>query len=117
MKILVDENIPSRTVGELRGLGHDVLDIRGSPEQRMDDDLLWARLLREQRLLITTDKGFAQHRQESHHGMLIVRLRQPNEAKIHERVMRAVSQYAEADWPGLLVVMRDTIQSVSRPLG
>jgi len=43
----------------------------------MEDDRLWVRLLREQRLLITTDKGFAQHRQESHHGILIVRLRQP----------------------------------------
>ena len=30
MKIFVDENIPSRTVEELRGLGHDVLDIRGT---------------------------------------------------------------------------------------
>jgi len=28
MKIFVDENIPNRTVEELRGLGHDVLDIR-----------------------------------------------------------------------------------------
>ena len=30
MKIFADENIPSRTVEELRGLGHDVLDIRGT---------------------------------------------------------------------------------------
>jgi predicted nuclease of predicted toxin-antitoxin system len=62
MKIFVDENIPSRTVEELRGLGHDVLDIRGTADQGMDDDVLWARLLHERRLLITTDKGFAQHR-------------------------------------------------------
>ena len=26
MKIFMDENIPSRTVGELRGLGHDQVD-------------------------------------------------------------------------------------------
>jgi hypothetical protein len=65
-------------------------------------------------LLITTDKGFARHRQEVHHGILIVRLRQPNEAKIHGRVMQAMRQFSTADWPGLLVVMRDAIQSVSR---
>ena len=46
--------------------------------------------------------------------MLLVRLRQPNEAKIHERVLRAMHQFPEAAWPGLLVVMRDTIQSVTR---
>ena len=80
----------------------------------MDDDVLWTRMLNESRLLITTDKGFAQHRSEAHHGILIVRLRQPNEAKIHERVMRALRQFAESEWPGLLVVMRDTVQSVSR---
>ncbi|MCX6903296.1 MAG: DUF5615 family PIN-like protein [Verrucomicrobia bacterium] len=114
MKLFVDENIPSRTVAELRALGHDVLDIRGTADEGMDDDLLWARVLREQRLLITTDKGFAQHRQEAHPGILIVRLRQPNEASIHHRVMRAVSQFPEGEWPGLLVVMRDTIQSVAR---
>ena len=34
MKIFVDENIPSRTVEELRGLGHDVLDIRGTDVAR-----------------------------------------------------------------------------------
>ena len=110
----MDENIPSRTVEELRGLGHDVLDIRGTADQGMDDDVLWARVLNERRLLITTDKGFAQHRSEAHHGILIVRLRQPNEAKIHERVMRAIRQFSESEWAGLLVVMRDTVQSVSR---
>ena len=114
MKIFVDENIPNRSVEELRALGHDVLDIRGTANQGMEDDVLWTLLLREQRLLITTDKGFAQHRQEAHQGILIVRLRQPNEAKIHDRVMRALRQFPAADWPGLLVVMRDTIQSVSR---
>jgi len=114
MKVFVDENIPSRTVEELRGLGHHVLDIRGTADQGIDDDLLWARMLNERRLLITTDKGFAQHRGESHPGVLIVRLRQPNEAKIHERVMRAIRQFPESEWPGLLVVMRDAVQSVSR---
>jgi len=28
----------------------------------MEDDLLWARIITERRLLITTDKGFTQHR-------------------------------------------------------
>jgi predicted nuclease of predicted toxin-antitoxin system len=114
MKVFVDENIPSRTVEELRRLGHDVLDIRGTADQGMEDDVLWTRLMNEGRLLITTDKGFAQHRQEPHHGILIVRLRQPNEAKIHDRVMRAMKRFSESEWPGLLVVMRDTVQSVSR---
>ena len=114
MKIFVDENIPSRTVSELVALGHDILDFRGTPEQGMEDELLWARIQAEGRLLVTTDKGFTQHRHERHQGILIVRLRQPNEAKIHDRVLRAIRQFEATEWPGLLVVMRDSVQSLSR---
>ncbi|MEK6325759.1 MAG: DUF5615 family PIN-like protein [Acidobacteriota bacterium] len=110
----MDENIPNVTVQELGSLGHDVLDIRGTADQGMDDDTLWAKVQEEYRLLITTDKGFVWRRDESHWGILVVRLRQPNEQKIHQRVMQAVNRFSEQEWPGLLVVMRDVIQSVWR---
>jgi hypothetical protein len=80
----------------------------------MTDDLLWAEAQRRQCLLITTDKGFVLHRNENHFGILIVRLRQPNEQKIHFRVMHAMRQFREDEWPGLLVVMRDAVQSTWR---
>jgi len=68
----------------------------------------------EGRLLITTDKGFTHYRRMPHHGILVVRLRQPNGKKIHDRVMHALAHFTPARWPGLLVVMRDTVQSISR---
>jgi hypothetical protein len=42
MKILVDEHIPLMTVRALRLIGHDVRDIRGTPDEGMRDDALWA---------------------------------------------------------------------------
>jgi predicted nuclease of predicted toxin-antitoxin system len=78
MKILVDEHIPLMTIQALQSMGHDVLDIRGTPDQGMDDDVLWTMAQREGRMLITTDKGFTQYRMGRHHGALIVRLRRPN---------------------------------------
>jgi len=114
MKIFVDENIPSMTVRALREMGHDVLDIRGTADEGVTDDDIWKIIQRERRLLITTDKGFTQRRSERHHGILIIRLRQPNRRKIHQRVMQAMARFAEEEWPGLLVVMRDLVQSVSR---
>lgn len=114
MKIFVDENIPNVTVQEMRALGQDVLDIRGTPQQGMLDDELWSLAQSEQRLLVTTDKGFTTHREEGHWGILIVRLHQPNEQRIHTRVMAALRLFAEKDWPGLTVVMRDSVQSVYR---
>lgn len=55
MRICVDENIPLKTVSQLRNLGHDVLDIRGTPDQGISDELLWKRIQNERRLFITTD--------------------------------------------------------------
>ena len=39
MRILVDENIPNTTVHELRAMGHDVRDIRGTERQGMFDEI------------------------------------------------------------------------------
>ncbi len=111
MKILVDENMPATTVTELREQGHDVLDIRGTTDQGMNDQDLWQKAVQGQRLLITTDKGFAEHRDEQHYGLLIIRLKQPSRAKIHQRVMQALKRYSANQWPGLMIVMRDTFQS------
>jgi predicted nuclease of predicted toxin-antitoxin system len=114
MKIAVDENIPTLTMSTLRTMGHDVLDIRGTSLQGISDEELWDLAQRENRLFVTTDKGFSGRRGEKHHGILIVRLKKPNEQRIHERVLTAFNQFSENEWPGLLVVMRDVVQSVSR---
>jgi len=110
----VDENIPKITVQALTELGHHVLDIRGTDKQGTDDENSWLLAQSETRLLITTDKGFVNHSDGDHHGILIVRLHQPNENRIHARVMAAFRQFTERDWPGLTVVMRDNVQSVRR---
>ncbi len=117
MKILVDENIPRMTVNRLLELGHEVKDIRGTPDQGLGDPGLWSVAMTEGRLLITTDKGFTENRGTAHHGILIVRLRQPNRMKIHQSVMNAMARFPDSEWPGLLVVMRDATMSTSRAGG
>jgi predicted nuclease of predicted toxin-antitoxin system len=69
MKILVDENIPRMTVNRLRELGHDVKDIRGTSDQGLGDSSLWMVAMAEGRLLISTDKGFTEHRGAAHYGI------------------------------------------------
>jgi predicted nuclease of predicted toxin-antitoxin system len=117
MRILVDENIPRITVDRLRELGHDVKDIRGTGDEGLTDAGLWDVALRERRLLVTTDKGFTEYRAASHSGILIVRLRQPNRLKIHQSVMIGIERFGDAEWPGLLVVIRDATMSTSRAGG
>ena len=114
MKILVDENIPLMTVKALRDAGHEVTDVRHTADAGMSDETLWSKAQKEACLLITTDKGFTQRRDEAHHGILVVRLRLPNGLKIHERVMQAMAQFQSQEWIGLIVVMRDEVQSIWR---
>ncbi len=111
MKILVDENIPRITVMSLANLGHDVRDIRGTPAQGASDEELWKIAQSEQRLLITTDKGFSARRNSEHAGMLIVRLSQPNKKRIHDRVLKALAGSDEDEWPDQILIVRDRIQS------
>jgi hypothetical protein len=70
MRILVDENIPLVPVKELRSKGFDVADIRGTSGQGMTDEQIWIKAQEEKRLLITTDKGFSNYREQAHHGIL-----------------------------------------------
>ena len=74
MKILVDEHIPLMTVQALRLLNYDVRDIRGTPDEGIQDDALWMMAQREERLLTTTDRGFSQYCTARHYGILVIRL-------------------------------------------
>jgi hypothetical protein len=60
MRILVDENIPLMTVKRLREFGHDVQDVRGTPDQGLEDPDLWSAALTGGGVLITTDQGFTE---------------------------------------------------------
>ena len=113
MYVLADENTPRITVAVLRELGHDVRDLGVAGLGGAPDDQVWDLAQREGRTVVTTDKGFAQHRGEWHHGVLVVRLRQPNRRKIHSRVIEAIVKF-DRQWEGLTVIVRDTVQSVWR---
>ena len=47
MNIVVDENIPRRTVEALRAMGHQVIDIRGTSEEGSEDEDLWKKAQEE----------------------------------------------------------------------
>ena len=111
MKIFADENIPLMTINALRELGHEVIDIRGTADQGITDEVLWRKAQDQKCILITTDKGFASYREQSHYGILIIRLRQPNLSKIHSRVIQTINKYSPKQWRGLMVIVRDAVQS------
>lgn len=114
MKILVDENTPLICAELPRKMGHEIADVRRTLEEGLSDEKLWDQAQQEGRLLTTTDKGFARRRDARHHGILIVRLGQPNCRRITQRGIEAVNLFSPTEWPGLLVTRRDTVMSTWR---
>ncbi|MBU1581564.1 MAG: hypothetical protein KKE44_02335 [Proteobacteria bacterium] len=41
------------------------------------------------------------HRDEPHHGILIIRLKRPSRQKIHRYVLQALKRYTPKEWPAL----------------
>jgi uncharacterized protein with PIN domain len=114
VKVLVDENIPRRTVNWLIERGHDVKDVRRTPQQGLDDAQLWELAQREKRLLISTDRWFLRYRNTSHSGVLVVLLSQPERLRIHGKIIQVFGQFAPEEWLGLTVRARDNLQSIRR---
>jgi predicted nuclease of predicted toxin-antitoxin system len=92
MKIFVDENIPRITIDELTKRGYNVFDIRGTPKEGTDDDVIWEIARKEGRLIITTDKGFSKNISLPHFGIIIVKLKKPNHLRIHEATLRGLDK-------------------------
>jgi predicted nuclease of predicted toxin-antitoxin system len=114
VRILVDENIPLMCVRHLQDVGHDVADVRGTEEEGIPDEAIWNKAQGDGRLLITTDKGFARRRNKEHHGILIITLRRPNRRTLTRRIIEVMGFFSADQWPGLLVVVRDTVMSTWR---
>lgn len=111
MKIFVDENIPKMTVSAIQEIYPDIKDIRGTKDEGIKDDKIWEIVKVENRLLITTDKGFSKYRYNEHHGIIVILLKQPTLDKIHQRVISALKEYSEDEWENRLLIVRDTVKS------
>lgn len=109
MKLITDENIPALTVQELKAAGHDVRDARADYDELLKDNVLWQLAQQEERILLTTDKGFSEYRYEAHFGILIIALKKSSEELIQERVEKALKSRR---WRGVLCVMKESGMSI-----
>ena len=79
MQIKVDEDLPRAVATLLRHAGHDARTVREENMGGAKDPQLWRRTLREERLLITAEKGFGDIRHYppgTHPGIILLRPRE-----------------------------------------
>lgn len=118
MKIKLDENLPRRLQGALAELGHDVDTAVAEGLGGMDDGVVWAATQRAGRFLITQDLDFSDIKRfmpGSHHGMLLVRLRDPGREALLQHILSAFTR-GEADvWDGCFVVLTEHRIRIRKP--
>ena len=114
MRILADENVPIKAIIALRAAGHDVRQIARTPDAGLDDDAIWNIACSEKRLLLTQDRKFMRKRNETHFGMIVVRLSKTSSEDFSRRAMIAICEESPEQWPGLLIVVRNQVQTLYR---
>jgi predicted nuclease of predicted toxin-antitoxin system len=118
MKIKLDENMPAGLAQALSKLGHDADTIPQEGLAGVDDKQVWVAAQKEERFLITQDLDFSDVRQftpGTHHGLLLVRLRDPGRlALIHKVVWLFENEGVEA-WQACFVVATENKVRVRWP--
>ena len=118
VKVKLDENVTHDAVAVLVGAGHDVHTVRSEQLVGASDARLWDACLREQRMLLTFDLGFADVRAYppgQHAGVIALRLTDQQPAAVIDVLRRFLADYDLDNLVGCLAVVSDSRVRVRRP--
>jgi predicted nuclease of predicted toxin-antitoxin system len=118
MRIKLDENLPTSLADALVALGHDVDTAPGEGLAGRDDPDIWRAAQDAGRFLVTQDLDFSDRRTfepGTHHGLLLVRLRNPSRRGLIERVRAIFESEEVGTWHGCFVVVTEHKIRVRRP--
>lgn len=117
MRIKIDENLPSRLVITLTTLGHDVDTVYTEQLSGHPDEDVWQAAQSAGRFLITQDLDFSDRRRfqpGTHHGVLLIRLRNPGRNALLVKVTSLFQNEAAEDWAGCFIVATERKLRVRR---
>ena len=118
MKFKVDENLPRSLAEVITSLGHEADTVPQQGLAGRQDAEVWAAAQESGRFLITQDLDFADIRRfapGTHHGLLLVRLRDPGRAALIARVQRLFAEHDVEAWARCFVVATDRKVRVRAP--
>lgn len=110
MIFLLDENFPKSAEQLLIELGHQVIDIRGTELQGIDDSHLFEIAQQQQAILLSTDRDFYHTiplKFENHFGVIVIALKQPNRQAILARLRWVISQSLLDNIQDTVILIRD----------
>jgi len=118
MRIKLDENLPTRLAEALALFGHDVDTVPKELLTGRSDPDVWAAAQESERFFVTQDLDFSDARKlapGSHHGLLLVRLREPGRDALLRRVLAVFRDERPEDLARCVVIASDTKTRILRP--
>ncbi len=110
MNFFLDENFPRKAIPILEANGSQVFDIRGSKWEGEVDEDIFKRAQEHQAVFLTTDKDFfhtIHFLHETHHGIIVIGLSQPNGEKILGKLMLALDFIKKFDIFSQCILLTD----------
>ena len=95
MRFLLDENVPRGLARLLQAVGHDVRVVGEAGDTGASDQDVLAAAWREERVLITADRGFGHlvvRKRLAHRGVLYLRLREAGPQELLAAVETALHE-------------------------
>lgn len=118
MRIKLDENLPARLAPLIGTLGHNVDTVPGEQLKGRNDPAIWQAAQDAGRFLVTQDMDFSdirQFRPGTHHGILLLRLRNPGRTALTARLLQIFRTEDVESWGRCFVVVTERKIRVVRP--
>jgi predicted nuclease of predicted toxin-antitoxin system len=107
LKVIVDEDLPRQAVQLLREHGHDAASVVEQGMGGWKDPSLWIAIQKDERYLVTGDKGFGDIRvypPGTHRGILLLRPAEDGIRPILELLQKVLDSYKLEDLVGAITV-------------
>jgi len=118
VRVKLDENLPSAALTAAALLGHDADSVGSENLTGATDDEVLAAATRNDRLLLTLDRRFADvraHPPGDHAGICVLRVDAQDAGAVTEAVRSFLSRPELGDLTGCIVVVRGNLARVRRP--
>lgn len=118
MKIKLDENLPAGLLPVLSRLGHDADTVHSEGLTGQQDRQVWSATQEAARFFVTQDLDFSDirnFRPGSHHGILLIRLRNPGRTALLEKLATLFQKEPSEQWAGCFVVVTDSKIRIHHP--
>jgi predicted nuclease of predicted toxin-antitoxin system len=107
LKVMVDEDLPCQAVQLLREYGYDAVSVVEQGMGGWKDPPLWIAIQKDERYLVTADKGFGDIRvypPGTYHGILLLRPDEDGIRPIVELLQKVLDSYKLEDLVGATTV-------------